>query len=62
MLFSTLHEEASENGPVFSDYLCLRKRRFLISRFKRTRHSIALRESNELVIHMEAIIPVDQMY
>jgi len=39
--FSTLHEEASENGLVLSDYLCPRKRRFLISMFKRTRHSIA---------------------
>ena len=39
--FSTLHEEASENGLVFSDYLCPRKRRFLISRFKRSRHNIA---------------------
>ena len=41
MLFPTLHEEASENGPVFSDHLYPRKRRFLISRFKKTRHSIA---------------------
>ena len=39
--FSTLREEVSENRLVFSDYLCPRKRRCSMKRFKRTGHSIA---------------------
>jgi len=39
--FSILHEEASENHLVCSDYLCPRKQWFSMSRFKRTRNSVA---------------------
>jgi len=41
-VFSTLHEEASENHLYFFDYFCPRKQLFLMSRFKRTRYGISL--------------------
>ena len=47
---SSLHEEASENHLVFSDYLCPRKQWFSMSRFKRTRHSTALTKVMPLLL------------